>query len=72
MKYYDEGQSHKDERSKVIMRYVVVTSEDDTDVTNFQSSNRSNNNTNKKIEAYTFNDPVVALSEFKPNFYDLL
>ena len=24
------------------------------------------------IEVYTANDPVVALSEFKPNFYDLL
>jgi len=27
---------------------------------------------NKRIEVYTANDPVVALSEFKPNFYDLL
>jgi DNA-binding response OmpR family regulator len=28
--------------------------------------------TKRKIEVYTANDPVVALSEFKPNFYDLL
>jgi CheY-like chemotaxis protein len=28
--------------------------------------------TNRKIEVYTYNDPVIALSEFKPNFYDLL
>ena len=27
---------------------------------------------NKRIEVYTSNDPIVALSEFKPNFYDLL
>src|SRR5215472_10430696 len=27
---------------------------------------------NKRIEVYTANDPVVVLSEFKPNFYDLL
>ena len=27
---------------------------------------------NKRIEVYTSNDPVVSLSEFKPNFYDLL
>jgi DNA-binding response OmpR family regulator len=27
---------------------------------------------NKRIEVYTSNDPVLALSEFKPNFYDLL
>jgi DNA-binding response OmpR family regulator len=34
----------------------------------------SNNNTDarKRIEVYTSNDPVIALSEFKPNFYDLL
>ncbi|HYV52519.1 MAG TPA: hypothetical protein VE971_04425 [Candidatus Eisenbacteria bacterium] len=27
---------------------------------------------NKRIEVYTSNDPVASLSEFKPNFYDLL
>jgi two-component SAPR family response regulator len=27
---------------------------------------------NKEFEVYTYNDPVVALLEFKPNFYDLL
>ena len=27
---------------------------------------------NKRIEVYASNDPVVSLSEFKPNFYDLL
>ena len=27
---------------------------------------------NKRIKVYTSNDPVLALSEFKPNFYDLL
>jgi CheY-like chemotaxis protein len=32
----------------------------------------SNNGNDKRIEVYTANDPVVALSEFKPNFYDLL
>ncbi|MGA9152033.1 MAG: response regulator [Candidatus Nitrosopolaris sp.] len=26
----------------------------------------------KRIEVYTSNDPIVALSDFKPNFYDLL
>ena len=32
----------------------------------------NNNDANKRIEVYTSNNPVVALSEFKPNFYDLL
>jgi DNA-binding response OmpR family regulator len=27
---------------------------------------------NKRIEVYTYNNPLTALSEFKPNFYDLL
>ena len=32
----------------------------------------SNRDVNKRIEVYTSNDPVLALSEFKPNFYDVL
>jgi CheY-like chemotaxis protein len=32
----------------------------------------SNTYTNRKIEVYTSNNPLIALSEFKPNFYDLL
>ena len=36
------------------------------------SIENSNNDTEKRIEVQTSNDPVVALSEFKPNFYDLL
>ena len=50
--------------------------DDETDVTitfkaGIEDSN-NNNDTNKRIEVYTFNDPVVALSEFKPHSYDLL
>jgi DNA-binding response OmpR family regulator len=30
------------------------------------------NNNNKEFEVYTSNDPLAALLEFKPNFYDLL
>ncbi len=26
----------------------------------------------RRFEVYTYNDPVLALSEFKPRFYDLL
>jgi DNA-binding response OmpR family regulator len=26
----------------------------------------------RHFEAYTYNNPILALSEFKPNFYDLL
>jgi response regulator of citrate/malate metabolism len=29
-------------------------------------------NERRRFEVYPYNDPVVALREFKPNFYDLL
>ena len=51
--------------------------DDDDDVTfpdkhsGIEDSN-NNNDANRRIEVYTSNNPVVALSEFKPNFYDLL
>ena len=34
--------------------------------------NDNNDDANKRIEVYTSNNPVLALSEFKPHFYDLL
>jgi CheY-like chemotaxis protein len=55
-------------------RILIV--DDDADITmTFReviedSNNR--NSVNKKIEVHTSNNPVVVLSEFKPNFYDLL
>jgi hypothetical protein len=52
---------------------VVV--DDNTDVTiTFKAVIEDSNNRadNKRMEVYTSNDPVVALSEFKPNFDDLL
>lgn len=35
-------------------------------------THNKNNDANKRIEVYTFNDPLAALSEFRPHFYDLL
>ena len=32
----------------------------------------SNTYTNRKIEVYTSDNPVIALSEFKPNFFWLI
>jgi CheY-like chemotaxis protein len=55
-------------------RILIV--DDETDVTiTFKAvieESNDNNDVSKKIEVYTSNNPVVALSEFKPNFYDLL
>ena len=54
-------------------RILIV--DDDADVTvTFKAGIEENNNkdANKRIEVYTSNDPVIVLSYFKPNFYDLL
>jgi CheY-like chemotaxis protein len=55
-------------------RILIV--DDNTDITTTFKSAIENSNSridaNKRIEVYTANDPVVTLSEFKPNFYDLL
>ena len=55
-------------------RILIV--DDDIDVTmTFRAVIEESNNdvdVNKGIEVYTSNDPVLSLSEFKPNFYDLL
>ena len=50
--------------------------DDDADLTTtFKVAIEDSNNVKdakKRIEVYTANDPAVALSEFKQNFYDLL
>ena len=49
-------------------RILIV--DNDVDVTTtFKVAIEDSNN---RIEVYTSNDAVVALSEFKPNFYDLI
>ena len=48
--------------------------DDDADVTiTFKAGiEQTNSNNDKRIEVHTSNNPMVALSDFKPNFYDLL
>jgi CheY-like chemotaxis protein len=53
---------------------LIVDDEVDVTITfkaGIEESN-NNNNANRRIEVYASNNPMVALSEFKPNFYDLL
>ena len=62
------------EQQRFWKRILIV--DDDADLTTtfkavIEESN-NNNDANKRIEVYTSNDPIVALSEFKSNFYDLL
>ena len=53
---------------------MIVDDDEDVTLTFKAGIEDSNNNTetNKRIEVYTSNNPIVAFSEFKPNFYDLL
>jgi CheY-like chemotaxis protein len=55
-------------------RILIVDDEADVTITFNAGIEDSNNNTdaNKRIEVHTSSNPVEALSEFKPNFYDLL
>jgi hypothetical protein len=63
-------------RGQQRFRKRILIVDDDADITTtFKAAikdSNGGNDTNKRIEVYTANDPVVALSEFKPNFYDLL
>jgi len=56
-------------------KILIIDDEHDITVTfklGIESSNNSHNNDSKNIEVYTYNDPLVALSEFKRDTYDLL
>ena len=47
--------------------------DDDPDITlTFKASLDGYYYDKSRFEVYTYNNPVLALSEFKPNFYDLL
>jgi CheY-like chemotaxis protein len=62
------------EQERFWKRILIV--DDDADITmTFKEVIEDSNNKNsvsQKIEVHISNNPVVALSEFKPNFYDLL
>ena len=53
-------------------KILIVDDDEDITITFKVGIEDSNTNTNRRIEVYTSNNPVAALSEFKPNFYDLL
>jgi CheY-like chemotaxis protein len=53
-------------------RILIVDDEADVTITFKTGIEESNNDPNTRIEVYTSNDPMLALLEFKPVFYDLL
>jgi CheY-like chemotaxis protein len=47
--------------------------DDDADIAlTFKSALEGYYDDDKRFEVHTYNNPLVALSEFKPHFYDLL
>ena len=62
------------EEKRFWKKILIVDDDEDVTITFKSGIQDSNNNidVNKRIEVYTSNNPVVALSEFKPNCYDLL
>ena len=62
------------EQQQVWKRILIIDDDADIILTFKTRIEDYNNNTmlTKKIEVHTSSNPVVALSEFKPNFYDLL
>ena len=63
-----------EEKQRFWRRILIV--DDEVDITTtFKAGIEDSNNYNdsdKRIEAHISNNPVAALSEFNPNFYDLL
>ena len=53
-------------------RILIVDDDADVTVTFKAGIEENNNDPNTRIEVYTSNDPISALLEFKPNYYDLL
>lgn len=68
-------QESKGKLSPFSKRILIV--DDDPDITftfkkAFEEANRINGNNKISFHINTYNDPFVALSEFKPDFYDLM
>jgi CheY-like chemotaxis protein len=68
--------ARKETRNESFYKRILIV-DDDPDITfTFKSGLEEyyENNTDNKIrfKVYTYNNPLVALSEFKPHYYDLL
>ena len=70
-----ETETKEQPQPPFIKRILLV--DDDPDITlTFKASldgyNYGDGDKKKRFEVYTYNDPLLLLEEFKPNFYDLL
>jgi DNA-binding response OmpR family regulator len=67
--------THKQEQQETLSpntkRILIVDNESDITLT-FKKGLETETNENSLFKVYTYNDPLEGLSQFKPNFYDLL
>jgi CheY-like chemotaxis protein len=61
-------------KDQLFWKRMLIVDDNEDVTTTFKAGIEDSykNDGNTRIEVYTSNSPVVALSEFKPNFYDLL
>jgi response regulator RpfG family c-di-GMP phosphodiesterase len=67
-----QQQKEEDHKTKIIM---IIDDNYDTSLTfkkGLEAENNKSTNNNTFFEVHTYNHPELALSEFKPNFYNLL
>jgi CheY-like chemotaxis protein len=65
---------HKEKLSPLTKRILIVDDHPDIILTFKRGLEAENDYSSSKIffQVYAYDDPLLALSEFKPNFYDLL
>ena len=51
---------------------MIIDDDSDTTLTFKEALENGNDADERRIQVHTYNDPLIVLSEFKPNFYDLL
>jgi hypothetical protein len=68
-----QEQQHKEKLSPFIKRILIVDDHPDVIFTFKKGLEAENEYSSGKIffQVYAYDDPLLALSEFKPNFYDL-
>ncbi len=67
-------QEQQEKLSPFTKRIFIVDDDSDITLTFKKAFEEENRNSNNKIafQVNTYNDPLLALSEFKPDFYDLM
>jgi CheY-like chemotaxis protein len=67
-----QGKERPQSESPLIKRILIVDDDPDLTLTFKAGLDGYNYGDKKKFEVYTYNDPLLVITEFKPHFYDLL